>query len=116
RTGRDEVLGELAGILASSLRELDAVGRLHDGKFLVVACETDAEGAGRLAERLPATVASTRVGGLRQGGPITPSIRFAVAEVGTKADFPAMAALAAAALAHARRAGCNGCEVRRLPT
>jgi diguanylate cyclase (GGDEF)-like protein len=115
RTGRDEVVGELAGILASSLRELDAVGRLHDGKFLAVACETDAEGAARLAERLRATVASTRFGGLGEGVPITLSIGFAVAEAGVQADFPAMAALAAAALAHAKRAGCDGCEVRRLP-
>jgi diguanylate cyclase (GGDEF)-like protein len=116
RSGSDDVLEELAGILASSLRELDSVGRVHGAKFLAVARETGAEGAARLALRLRAMVASTQFECLGRVLPITISIGFAVADVGVHADFTAMADLAAAALAHARTAGCNGCEVRRLPT
>jgi diguanylate cyclase (GGDEF)-like protein len=115
QTGGGELLEEVAGILASSLRELDSVGRLDDAKFLVVASETDGEGAARLAERLRATVASTPFEHVGRVVPITLSIGFAVAEAGVQADLPAMTKLAAAALAHARRAGCNGCEIRRVP-
>jgi diguanylate cyclase (GGDEF)-like protein len=114
RSGRDEVLEELAGILASSVREVDSVGRLHGERFLAVARETGPDGAAGLAERLRATIAGAPFQCNGQLLPITVSIGFAVAEVGIPADLKALTDLAAAALAEAKKAGGNRWEVRVL--
>jgi diguanylate cyclase (GGDEF)-like protein len=115
-TGGDEVLKSLARILASSVREVDSVGRVGGEEFLVIARETNAEGAHVLAERIRATVANTPI---TYGGHeirITVSVGFAVAEVGVPAEYQQMTDLAAAALARTKSDGRNRCEVLSLAT
>ena len=55
-TGGDEVLRALARILVGTLREVDSVGRIGGEEFLVIARETNEEGALILAERIRSTV------------------------------------------------------------
>jgi diguanylate cyclase len=113
-TGGDEVLKGLARVLSATVREVDSVGRVGGEEFLVIARETNAEGAVVLAERIREAVEVSRVcyGGQDIG--ITVSVGFAVAEVGVPADYQRMSELAAAALAHAKETGRNRCEVRLL--
>jgi diguanylate cyclase (GGDEF)-like protein len=115
RAESDAVLERLGRILARSVREVDSVGRLHGAKFLAIARETGEAGAAHLAERIRSTVAATPFpcGGQRIS--FTLSIGFAVAEVGAHAEFEALMAVAAAALARAKAAGRNCCEIQRLP-
>jgi diguanylate cyclase (GGDEF)-like protein len=114
RSGSDEVLEQLASLVASLLREVDSVGRLYGATFLVVARETGEEGVARLAERLRAAAASTSFSCNGQVVPITLSLGFAVAD-GVRADLEAISEAAAAALAEARRTGGNRCAIHRLP-
>src|SRR5262249_12139559 len=58
--GGDQVLIGLARTLTSSLRTVDSVGRIGGEEFLVVAPETNLEGATALAERIRATVEHSR--------------------------------------------------------
>src|SRR5262249_22005706 len=60
-TGGDEVLKGLARILSNTLREVDSVGRIGGEEFLVIARETNEEGAAHLAERIRATVEATPI-------------------------------------------------------
>jgi diguanylate cyclase (GGDEF)-like protein len=113
-TGGDEVLKGLARLLSSSLREVDSVGRIGGEEFLVIARETNHEGAVSLAERIRSTVADTPITYHQKQIPVTVSVGFAVAEVGVPADYENMLETAAAALVHAKQAGRNRCEVRRL--
>ncbi len=115
-TGGDEVLKSLARILASSVREVDSVGRVGGEEFLVIARETNAEGAHVLAERIRATVANTPITYGGQEIRITVSVGFAVAEVGVPAEYQQMTDLAAAALARTKSDGRNRCEVLSLAT
>jgi diguanylate cyclase (GGDEF)-like protein len=114
RSGSDEVLEELACILAGFIREVDSVGRLYGATFLVVARETSEEGVSRLAERLRAAVAATSFTCNGHALPLTLSLGFAVVE-GFRADFEAIAEVAAGTLVEARRLGGNRCAIRRLP-
>ena len=110
-TGGDEVLRGLAKILTGSLRNVDFVGRVGGEEFLVVAPETQFQGAGVLAERIRANVERTPI--LYRGQPIsvTVSIGFAVAEPGS-GDYDMLKHIAAAALNEAKSAGRN-CSVIR---
>jgi diguanylate cyclase (GGDEF)-like protein len=113
-TGGDEVLKGLARTLTATLREVDSVGRIGGEEFLVLARETNEEGAHILAERLRSAVADTPVSYQDQAIALTVSIGFAVAEVGVPADFEVMKEVAAAALNEAKAAGRNRCVVRTL--
>lgn len=115
-TGGDEVLKGVARILTNSLREVDSVGRVGGEEFLIIARETDQEGAPSLAERIRTTVQDTpieyrdrhRIHAIR----ITVSLGFAVAKGNILTDYPTMYALAANALTAAKRAGRNRFEIR----
>jgi diguanylate cyclase (GGDEF)-like protein len=113
-TGGDEVLKGLARIFTGSLREVDSVGRIGGEEFLIVAAETDEEGAAHLAERIRATVAQTPL--YYEGRPIalTVSLGLAVAEEGVPADYEDMMRLAAHALHLAKHRGRNRFEICRL--
>jgi diguanylate cyclase (GGDEF)-like protein len=54
----DQVLVELAGILTNQTRDVDYVGRWGGEEFLVIASNTEIEGACELAEKLRQKVAS----------------------------------------------------------
>ena len=113
-TGGDEVLRGLARVLTGAVREVDSVGRIGGEEFLVIAPETNQEGAVKLAERIRSTVEQTPIEYLHHRIPITVSVGFAVAEVGVPADYQDMVEWAAAALRCAKEAGRNRCEVRSL--
>jgi diguanylate cyclase (GGDEF)-like protein len=113
RSGSDEILEQLACLLAALLREVDSVGRLYGATFLIVARETGEEGVARLAERLRAAVASTCFTCNGQNLAITLSLGFAVADH-VRTDFDAISEVSSAALAEARQAGGNCCAIRGL--
>jgi diguanylate cyclase len=115
-TGGDEVLRHLARILVSALREVDSVGRVGGEEFLVIARETNEEGAYILAERIRSKVELTPIDYQGNAISITVSIGFAVAEVGVPAEYQEMMELAAGALRHAKENGRNRSEIRLLGT
>ncbi|HVS34060.1 MAG TPA: GGDEF domain-containing protein, partial [Gemmataceae bacterium] len=97
-----------------ALGDADSIGRIGGEEFLVIARETNYEGAVKLAERIRSAVERTPILYMDQSISITVSIGFAVAEVGVPVDFLEMLKVAAAAVQHAKDAGRNCCEVRRL--
>src|SRR5207248_8137593 len=105
--GGDEVLRTLARILTGTLREVDSVGRVGGEEFLIIARETNADGARRLAERIRATVANTPIDCRGRQVRITVSLGFAVAGAAAPADYEAMYATAARALTEAKGSGRN---------
>jgi diguanylate cyclase (GGDEF)-like protein len=113
-TGGDEVLKGLARLLSGSLREVDSVGRVGGDEFLVIARDTDHDGAVRLAERIRSAVANNPVTYRSHLIPVTVSVGFAVAEAGAATDYYGMLEEAAAALSLAKAAGRNRCEVSRV--
>lgn len=76
-SGGDELLRGLADLTRGALRELDSVARWGGDEFVVIAAETDLDGALRLAERLRRLIAGSA---FRRVGSTTAS--FGVAEMG----------------------------------
>jgi diguanylate cyclase (GGDEF)-like protein len=112
--GGDEALRALARILTSSLREVDSVGRIGGDEFLIIARETNEEGAKRLAERIRATVAGTPIPYGSQIIRISVSVSFAVAEIEVPVDFDTMYRAAASAIKDAKDSGRNCFSVSRV--
>lgn len=112
-TGGDEVLKGLARILTNTIREtVDSIGRIGGDEFLIIARETNEEGATRLAERIRSTVANSHIRYENQSIRISVSISFAVADVDVPVDFDALYKLAASAIKDAKDHGRNCFEVR----
>jgi diguanylate cyclase (GGDEF)-like protein len=111
-TGGDYVLVQLAKTLTSSLRTVDVVGRIGGEEFLVVASETNLEGAKVLAERIRSSVEQAPFVYKDEKIPVTVSIGFAVADGGTIAEYDQIKHVAAAALSEAKATGRNRCVVR----
>ncbi len=105
--GGDEALRGLARILTNSLREVDSVGRLGGDEFLIIARETNEEGAKHLAERIRATVADTPIPYGKQVIRISVSVSFAVADISMAVDFDTMYRVAAGAIKDAKDKGRN---------
>ena len=110
--GGDKVLVDLARVLVGSLRTVDFLGRIGGEEFLVIAPETNTDGAITLAERIRSTVADTPIVYGPYSIRITVSIGLAVADSGVPATFEAMYATAAAALSQAKDNGRNRFEIR----
>ncbi len=113
-TGGDKVLVDLARSLMSSLRTVDSLGRIGGEEFLVIAPETNMEGAMVLGERIRTTVQNTPFYFKEHVIPVTVSLGFAVAEVNVAADYEQMKHIAAAALAEAKVKGRNRCVFQSL--
>jgi diguanylate cyclase (GGDEF)-like protein len=107
--GGDKVLIDLARILQGSLRTVDLMGRIGGEEFLVIAPETNLEGAQVLGERIRSTVEATKIPYREEQIGITVSLGFAVAGAGVQADYEQMKHVAAAALAEAKMTGRNRC-------
>ena len=105
--GGDRVLVELARVLRASLRTVDLVGRIGGEEFLVIAPETNLEGALVLAERIRVNVEQHLFIYQADTIPVTVSVAFAVAEDGVQADYEHMKHIAAGALADAKSNGRN---------
>jgi diguanylate cyclase (GGDEF)-like protein len=112
--GGDQVLIELARTISASLRTVDTVGRIGGEEFLVVAPETNLDGAAALAERIRTAVEQSTY--YYQNDPIrvTVSVGFAVAPAGTPSDYDLLKHQAAQALAEAKTTGRNRCILRAL--
>jgi diguanylate cyclase (GGDEF)-like protein len=111
-TGGDRVLIELAKCLTSSLRnDVDLVGRIGGEEFLVIAPETNTEGAIVLGERIRSTVEKHVFTYKEHTIHVTVSIGFAVADPNTTADYEQMRHVAAAALSEAKVSGRNRCVI-----
>jgi diguanylate cyclase (GGDEF)-like protein len=111
--GGDETLKGLARFLTDSLREVDSIGRLGGDEFLILARETNLEGATRLAERIRAAMADISIPYESHIIRLSVSVGFAVADAETSADFDSLYHLAAAAVKDAKDHGRN-CVVIRL--
>jgi diguanylate cyclase (GGDEF)-like protein len=113
--GGDHALKWLARTLAKAVRTVDTVGRVGGEEFMVIAPETELEGAGVISERIRATVEEGHTvynGAVIQ---LTVSIGMAVAPEGVEASFDQLRHAAAAALNEAKAAGRNRSVMRVLP-
>jgi diguanylate cyclase (GGDEF)-like protein len=114
-TGGDEVLRGLARVLAGSLREVDSVGRIGGEEFLVIARETDEDGALAVGERIRATVETTPIPYDGHAITLTVSVGLAVADAGVAATPQGLLEAAAAALARAKESGRNRVVLSAFP-
>jgi diguanylate cyclase (GGDEF)-like protein len=78
-------------------------------EFLVIAPETNLDGAQVLGERIRTTVAETMFAYKEAEIPVQISIGFAIAPENVLADYDRLKDLAAAALSEAKRTGRNRC-------
>src|SRR5262249_43473105 len=113
-TGGDAVLKGLARVLSTCIREVDSVGRVGGEEFLVIARETNEEGALSLAERIRSTVENSPILYHGKSISVTVSVGFAVADVGVPADYDEMYQVAAVALRQAKDDGRNRCVIRAV--
>ncbi len=111
-TGGDEVLRALARILAASVRETDSVGRVGGEEFVVLARDTNGNGALALGERIRETVEASPIRYAGHEIRITVSVGIAVLDSGVIMTYDQITELAAAALAAAKQNGRNRCELR----
>jgi diguanylate cyclase len=113
--GGDQVLVDLARVLSASVRTVDTVGRIGGEEFMVVAPETNLEGAIVLGERIRSAVESNDFSYKGQRIEVTVSAGFVVAEASVNAEYDQLKHIAAAALAEAKSAGRNRSIVQSLP-
>ena len=111
----DRTICAVADRLKEVVRSVDTLARWGGEEFLVIARETDEEGAHVLAERIRATVANTPIPFHEHPISITVSLGLAVAPAGVAADYLQMHELAARALKTAKANGRNRFVVRTLP-
>lgn len=110
----DQVLVWLAGVLQTSIRVTDSLGRVGGEEFLVVAPGTDQSGADVLAERLRSAVESTHTVYKGEAIHMTISLGVAVADSGVNASYESLRAVAAEALKEAKESGRNRAVVRLM--
>src|SRR5262249_61031760 len=113
--GGDQTLIRLAQTLAGSIRTVDTVGRIGGEEFMVVAPETNREGALVLAERMRSAVEQTPTSYNGAMIHITASVGFAVADACVPASYERLKYVAALALGEAKSAGRNRCVVHEVP-
>lgn len=110
--GGDQVLVSLSRTLMTSLRTVDTIGRIGGDEFMVVAPETDADGASALAERIRSAVEAGRYQYKEAVIRVTVSVGFGVAAATQGADYDQLRHAAAAALQEAKSQGRNRCSVQ----
>jgi len=114
-SGGDHMLTWLGQALGQAVRTVDTVGRVGGEEFMVVAPETDLEGASILAERIRQVVdnGETTYNGARVH--ITISVGMVVAPSGVDVEYKHIRDAAAAALSEAKATGKNRSVLRVLP-
>src|SRR5206468_11823735 len=103
--GGDQALIGLAKTMTRSVRTVDHLGRIGGEEFLVVAPETDMEGAVVLAERIRVAVERSTVPYKNESIRMTVSIGVAVASAAVSATYEFMKDAASAALRQAKETG-----------
>jgi len=111
-TGGDQVLISLAKTLSASVRSVDAIGRIGGEEFLVVAPQTDYEGARGLAERIRSAAEQMVVHHQGQVIRVTVSVGIAVLESDCYLSPEQLWHEAAVALSDAKAHGRNCAVVR----
>jgi diguanylate cyclase (GGDEF)-like protein len=112
--GGDQVLIGLSKTLIGLLRTVDTVGRIGGEEFLLVAPETNIDGAGALADRIRLAVENSRYHYKHDTIAITVSIGVAVVDANVHVEFDQIKHVAAAALEEAKQAGRNRSVVRSV--
>jgi diguanylate cyclase (GGDEF)-like protein len=107
--GGDKVLVDLGKVMSSSLRAIDMLGRMGGEEFLLIAPETNLEGAKVLGERIRTTVETTLFAYRDAQISVQVSIGFAIAPESVVVDYERLKDLAAAALSEAKKTGRNRC-------
>jgi diguanylate cyclase (GGDEF)-like protein len=113
--GGDKVLIDLARCLNGSLRTVDFLGRIGGEEFMVIAPETDTDGATVLAERIRTMVEKAEFYYKDETIPVRVSIGFAIAPADVETDYETIKHLAAAALSEAKQTGRNRCVYKHIP-
>lgn len=113
--GGDKVLIDLARCLNTSVRTVDFLGRIGGEEFMVIAPETNMDGAIVLGERIRTMVESAVFTYKEEQIQVRVSIGFAVAEGGVVTDYETIKHLAADALSEAKKTGRNKCSFRVAP-
>jgi diguanylate cyclase (GGDEF)-like protein len=113
--GGDQVLIGLGKTFMSSLRTVDTIGRIGGEEFLVLAPETNLEGASTLGERIRGAVETSRYKYKDAVIQVTVSVGFAVAMSEVPAEYDQIKHVAAAALEEAKSNGRNRCLIRLMP-
>jgi diguanylate cyclase len=107
--GGDRVLTDLARTLSGSVRTIDSLGRIGGEEFMVIAPQTDMEGAGTLGERIRSAVERAEFAYKNEAIHVRVSLGSAVVEPSHETDYDALKHWASAALAEAKRTGRNRC-------
>jgi diguanylate cyclase (GGDEF)-like protein len=107
--GGDKVLVDLAKVLIGSLRTVDILGRIGGEEFMILAPETNLEGAMILGERIRSTVENAVFTFKNEVIPVRISIGWAVVETDVRAEYETLKHFAAKALAEAKQTGRNRC-------
>jgi diguanylate cyclase (GGDEF)-like protein len=113
--GGDQVLIGLTKTFINSLRTVDTIGRIGGEEFMVVAPETDYQGAAALGERMRAAVETSRFLYKDASIRVTVSVGVGVVEASSPVEFEQLKYAAAAALQEAKTQGRNRCCVRSIP-
>ncbi len=106
-SGGDYMLASLSRVLQETIRGTDAIGRVGGEEFLVVAPDTDWEGADILAERLRVAAEKCVVNYEGTRISVTISLGFAIADANSQVNYERMRTLAALALSEAKQSGRN---------
>lgn len=114
--GGDSVLIELGKVLTTCVRGADLVGRIGGEEFLVIAPETNMEGARGLGERIRSMVAGHHFSYNNEAITVHVSIGLAVVEGNVSTDYEHMKHAAAAALSEAKITGRNRCVFYSMKT
>ncbi len=114
-SGGDKILIDLARSLTASVRTVDFVGRIGGEEFLVIAPETNMDGAVVLGERIRTTVEKTEFSYKGETIPVRVSVGIAIAEAGVPTDYTTIKETADAALLEAKETGRNRCVYRLVP-
>jgi diguanylate cyclase (GGDEF)-like protein len=112
--GGDKVLIDLARCLNGSVRTVDFLGRIGGEEFMVIAPETDMEGAVVLGERIRGTVERSDFTYKDATIAVRVSVGFAVAPAEVAVDYEALKHMAAAALSEAKTTGRNRCVYKLM--
>ncbi|MSQ93089.1 MAG: diguanylate cyclase [Gemmataceae bacterium] len=112
--GGDQVLIDLAKCLNRSVRNVDFLGRIGGEEFMVIAPETNMEGAVVLGERIRTMVEANPFAYKVHAFTVRVSIGIAIAPSGIEADYETIKHLAAAALSDAKKTGRNKCVYRMV--
>jgi diguanylate cyclase (GGDEF)-like protein len=101
----DEVLREVARVMADSMRKIDLVGRFGGEEFVILLAEADEALAFKLAESLRLRIAGTRIEQLGRG--VTASLGLVCVPGSRQMSLDAMFRLADRALYKAKHNGRN---------